>query len=166
MGTFIISRPCKHPRRGHAALIMTKKNEPDSTFTSPFAHFFSSQGPLFSLTRKLWNPPVDIFEAGDRTVIRMEVAGLSSDDFTVTAEGRRLIVRGRRPEQKNDAIVCYHLMEVRYGEFERVFEFPYALRDEDVKATYEHGFLSIDVPKKSESDSTLTVEVIEETYEE
>lgn len=145
---------------------MTKKNEPDSPFANPFAHFFSSQGPLFSVTRKLWNPPVDIFEAGDRTVIRMEVAGLSPNNFTVTTDGRRLIVQGRRGEQKNDAIVCYHLMEVRYGEFERVFEFPYILREEDVKATYEHGFLSIDVPKKSESESVLTVEVIEETYEE
>ena len=67
---------------------------------------------------------------------------------------------------KTCTIVCYHLIEVRYGRFERVFEFPYALSEEEVKATYEHGFLSIEVPKKSGSETALTVEVIEETYEE
>ena len=56
-------------------------------------------------------------------------------------------------------------MEVQYGEFERVFRFPFPLANEEIKAAFENGFLTIEAPKKAPAPAGLTVEVLIEGRE-
>lgn len=121
--------------------------------------FFLSQRPQFALGKRAWNPPTDIFEAHDSAVILMEVAGATPENLSVVADGRRLTVRGTRQEPRSGEVLCFHLMEVQYGEFERVFQFPFRLSTDEIKATYEHGFLRVEVPKKLEPGEGITVEI-------
>ncbi|MBI3736304.1 Hsp20/alpha crystallin family protein [Candidatus Sumerlaeota bacterium] len=126
---------------------MAKKNSPGESFSAAIDHFISTQRPVFSLSNRLWNPPTDIYEAEDRAVIRMEIAGVAKENLHITAHDRKLFVRGRRCAVPGEEMVSCHLMEVRYGEFERIFEFPFRVRMDDVKASYEQGFLVIEIPK-------------------
>ena len=59
-------------------------------------NFFSSQRPLFSLSKQVWNPPTDIYESGEVTKIKMEVAGLDERELEITVQADMLVVRGRR----------------------------------------------------------------------
>jgi len=59
-------------------------------------NFFSSQRPLFSLSKQVWNPPTDIYESGEVTKIKMEVAGLDERELEITVQVDMLVVRGRR----------------------------------------------------------------------
>ena len=122
--------------------------------------FFTSPRGLFSLTSRVWVPPTDIFETHDKIVIRIEVPGVAQDSLSVTAHGPKLIVRGRREEPKHSDIHCYHQREVQYGEFERVFRFPFPLSNEEIRASFDAGFLSIEAPKKASAPAGLTVEVL------
>jgi HSP20 family protein len=45
----------------------------------------------------------------------------------------------------------YHRIERRYGSFVRSFTLPQTVDTENVSANYEHGLLSIDIPKKAEA---------------
>ena len=42
----------------------------------PIHDYFAAQWNQFSTSSRVWNPPTDIFEADELTVIRMEVAGV------------------------------------------------------------------------------------------
>ena len=142
---------------------MARKPKPTPGYTTVLNEFFSSPRPLFTLSNRLWNPPTDIIELPDRAIIKMEVAGVPEENLEVTAHGRRLIVKGWRSEPKEETVLCYHLMEVQYGEFRRVFEFPYAVEMDSVEAKYENGFLRIEVPK--ELGTSITIEIISEEQE-
>lgn len=145
---------------------MAKKTKTLTMFTGTVLdQVFSSSKPIYSLSSRIWNPPTDIFENDDQVIIRMEVPGVDPEGLSVTADGRRLVVSGRREEPESDGLMRYHLMEVQYGEFERVFEFPYSLSNAHVEARFKAGFLSIKVENKSGKKLDVGIEIIVDTSE-
>ncbi len=93
----------------------------------------------------LWRPPTDIFETEETVVVRVEIAGMHDEDFTIKLEGRTLSIRGARPD--SPARRAYHQMEIRFGEFSIEMELPIAIAAELVKANYDNGFLLVTLPK-------------------
>lgn len=138
-----------------------EKRPGSSLFKPLLDNFFSSQRPFFSLSQRVWNPPADVYETRESIVIKMEIAGVCQNRLEVKAENHWLIIRGVREEdpflQKED----YHLMEVRYGQFERVFSLPFKLREEDIQARYEQGFLMVTVEKQPLDTRKINVEVVD-----
>ena len=98
-----------------------------------------------SLRPTTWRPPTDVYEIEDGYVVRVEIAGMREEDFSVELDGRVLVVRGVRsdiPERR-----AFHQMEIRFGEFSIEIEMPAPLLATDVQATYQEGFLRIQLPK-------------------
>ena len=98
------------------------------------------------LQRHLWSPPTDFYETELAYVVRVEVAGMRSQDFTVTLENNFLIVRGTRtdtPERR-----AYQQMEIRFGEFSTAVALPGPVLDDEAVAEYEDGFLTVILPKR------------------
>lgn len=110
--------------------------------------FFSIKHPTFSITERPWDPPTDVYETKDALVIKMEIAGVRRDDLDIILNEDTLIIRGRRDEEKTIEKENYHLMEIHYGKFERIFLLPNAIIPGKITATYERGFLIISVPKR------------------
>ncbi|MCX8062144.1 MAG: Hsp20/alpha crystallin family protein [Anaerolineales bacterium] len=95
----------------------------------------------------IWRPPTDVFETEDALVVRLEVAGMREDDFTILLDGKYLTVQGSRvdtPERR-----AYHQMEIRFGEFMSEIELPFAIDADKIEAVYQAGFLRITLPKKA-----------------
>ena len=80
--------------------------------------FFSStaQG-----TQATWSPTVDIRESGDEIMILAELPGLDPQDVQVTVEEGVLTISGEKREERQEGEDGgnYHLIERRYGRFER-----------------------------------------------
>ena len=94
----------------------------------------------------VWSPPVDVFESENALIVRVEIAGMARDDFDVVLTGRRLVVRGERRDR-----LCkraYYTMAVPFGRFAADVDLPSDVPydAERVSATYENGFLIVDVP--------------------
>jgi len=124
-------------------------------------HFFSSQRPLFSLSTRVWNPPVDVSETADHVFIRMEIAGVQPSDLSVTAERGFLTIRGRRCDHPPAEHKKFHLMEIRYGVFERVFRLPHDIIEDEIHASYHDGFLDIEIQKGMGTGKTIRITVRE-----
>lgn len=129
-------------------------------YDSMLDNYFSSQRPLFSLSKRVWNPPTDICECDEVTEIKIEVAGLDEKNLQIVADRNLLIVRGRRLQDHGERKVNYHLMEIHYGQFERVFAFSYNLSEDIISATYEKGFLHVRVQKKAPHVTNVTVQIV------
>lgn len=124
-------------------------------------HYFSSQRPMFSLSRGVWNPPVDISETADRVIVRMEIAGVRLGDLTVSVERSVLTIRGRRTDRVPESDETVHIMEIRYGRFERSFRLPENLSEDGIEARFRDGFLDIEIPKGRSRGRSRRIEIHE-----
>lgn len=94
-------------------------------------------------------PAVDLYDAGDRLVAKVDLPGVAPGDVEVTVEqGRLLTVRAARPveEVKEDA---YLWCERPAGRFARTIELPVDVDVEQVKATLANGVLQVVLPKST-----------------
>ncbi|PKN93389.1 MAG: hypothetical protein CVU44_10925 [Chloroflexi bacterium HGW-Chloroflexi-6] len=93
----------------------------------------------------VWSPPTDLFETQSDYVVRVEVAGMREQDFSVTLEHNYLTISGNRIEPHERR--AYHQMEVRFGEFSTVVALPGPVDIKASRAEYEDGFLTVILPK-------------------
>jgi HSP20 family protein len=106
----------------------------------------------------VWQPPTDAYETADRFVILIELAGMRDGEFTVNLVDRRLIVTGRRHRPPHPETAVYHQLEVLYGEFRIEVHLPWGVEREGVVASYEDGFLRVELPRRKQN---LTIHVID-----
>jgi HSP20 family protein len=93
-----------------------------------------------------FRPPTDVIELGDRLLVRVEIAGMRSSDFNITLHDRVLLVTGTR-EQPPQTSPAYHQAEIGYGEFRVEVTLPWSVERERVSASYEVGFLQVELPR-------------------
>lgn len=100
-----------------------------------------------------WSPVTDVRENEDRILATLELPGLTAEDVTVTVENGVLSISGEKKQEteEGDADGDYHLVERRYGRFERTFRLPRGLNTDKVKAKFENGLLFIDIPKSAKA---------------
>jgi len=93
----------------------------------------------------LWRPPTDVFETDDEIIVRVEIAGMREESFSIELDGRILSIHGTRPD--SPAGRAYHQMEIRFGEFSIDLELPLVVVAQNVQAVYQNGFLVVSLPK-------------------
>jgi HSP20 family protein len=96
-----------------------------------------------------WSPPTDLFETENAYIVRVEIAGMREQDFSVVLENNYLTINGVRVEPHERR--AYHQMEVRFGEFSTVVSLPGPVEIKASHAEYEDGFLTVTLPKNSPS---------------
>ncbi len=98
-----------------------------------------------------WSPLVDVREDDDGLQVSMELPGLGSDDVKVSVENGVLSISGARKREFEDGTegTDYHLVERRYGRFERTFTLPRGIDSERVTAKFENGVLEVALPKSA-----------------
>ena len=104
--------------------------------------------PFLTLRPYLGQPiRIEDFVEDDRYLIRAELAGIDPEkDVEVTVGGGYLTIRAER----HDKTEGKHRTEFRYGSFSRSLPLPGNANPDDVKATYNHGILTVAVGLKVE----------------
>jgi HSP20 family protein len=109
-----------------------------------------------------WVPPVDIFEEKDAIRIMAEVPGVRPQDVKISLEGNILTVHGQKQQTAEERTERVHRYERTYGVFERTFSLPSSVDANSIKASYEHGVLTITLPKVEQArPREIQVEVTE-----
>jgi len=108
---------------------------------------FSARITRWQLTTKphAWRPPTDLIEADDEYVVRMEIAGMNVNDFSINILNNVLTILGTRWESFPDC--AFHQMEIPSGDFSSSVEIPSPIDENAIEAVYENGFLHITLPK-------------------
>ena len=97
-----------------------------------------------------WAPNTDVYATDEGLVIKVELAGMRSENLQITVEeGNKLRIAGERPDGCRAAKFNFLAMEIYYGPFENVLEVPPGYDLSQAKASYLNGFLRIDVPQQS-----------------
>jgi HSP20 family protein len=91
-------------------------------------------------------PPVEASKDGEDVVLNVELPGIdAANDVDVEVDGRRLIVKGERRDERSDDSDSVLLREFRYGSFRRTFRLPEGVTADDVEASYDKGLLTVRV---------------------
>lgn len=93
-----------------------------------------------------WVPNTDVYASDSGLVIKVELAGMRSENLEVSVEGNRLRISGDRPDTCRAHKASFLVMEINYGPFESVLELPNGYDLNQARASYLNGFLRIDVP--------------------
>jgi HSP20 family protein len=114
---------------------------------SSSVHFVTrSPGGREGSAKTQWVPNTDVYATESGLVVKVELAGMRSDNLEITIEGNRLRICGNRPDTCRAPKCNFLVMEISYGPFESVLELPAGYDLNQAKASYLNGFLRIDVP--------------------
>jgi HSP20 family protein len=113
-------------------------------FTEPFG-FIDWNVPVAAATA--WMPLVDIFEEPACIRLVAELPGVKPENVEIAVEGNLLTIKGNKEQAAEEKVEKVHRYERTYGAFERTFKLPATVTPEKIKATYEHGVLTVMVPK-------------------
>ncbi|MFD1426057.1 HSP20 family protein [Kroppenstedtia sanguinis] len=91
-------------------------------------------------------PALNVEEKADHYEIQVEIPGMEPDDVEIEVQGNTLVIRGERREERKEEN-RYHLVESRYGTFQRSFTLPNNADMERITADAENGVLHVYVPK-------------------
>jgi HSP20 family protein len=122
----------------------------------------TTSSPIFGLRREIdrlfddtfardgntFTPAVDIKENDNEIRLELELAGLKPEDVEIIAENGVLTVRGeKRSERKEGDETRYQVIERTYGTFMRTFQLPQGIDEDQIKADFDNGVLTLHIPK-------------------
>jgi len=97
-----------------------------------------------------WTPPVDIFELGEKFVLKLEIPEVDKESIDIKINDNELTIRGERKLEPGIEPDSYHRMERGYGTFTRSFSLTKTIDSTKIKAAIKDGILGIELPKKEE----------------
>lgn len=99
-----------------------------------------------------WRPGIEVYETEKALVVRAELAGIDEQHLRVALDIDTLTIHGKRapnalsggdsPERRS-----YHEMGIAYGPFRARVTLPFPVDRDGVEANYEHGLLTIVLPR-------------------
>src|SRR5258708_2254357 len=110
---------------------------------------FERTGEDSSLTT--WAPPVDIYETEHELVVKADLPEVDPKDLDIRVENNILTIRGERKFEKKVSEENYLRVERSYGSFARSFTLANTVNSEAIKADYQNGVLTLNIPKKEEA---------------
>ncbi len=105
--------------------------------------------PWGTLTR--WEgPAVDMYETDNAVVVKAAIPGVGPKDVEISVTGDTLTIRGEVKKEEKVKEENYIRRERYYGSFCRSFLLPTKVVADDAEAVFEHGVLTLTLPKAEE----------------
>jgi HSP20 family protein len=98
-----------------------------------------------------WAPAVDIYETENELVLKADLPEVTEKDLDIRIENNLLTIRGERKFEQKVNENNYLRIERSYGAFSRSFGLPNTVNTEAIKAEYNNGVLTVQLPKRAES---------------
>ncbi len=98
-----------------------------------------------------WAPAVDIYETANELVVKADLPDVNEKDIDVRVENNLLTIRGERKFEQSVSEDNYLRIERTYGSFSRSFSLPNTVNPEAIRAEYNNGVLTVNLPKREES---------------
>ncbi|MDR5727817.1 MAG: Hsp20/alpha crystallin family protein [Terriglobia bacterium] len=96
-------------------------------------------------------PPVDVWEDADRLLVKVEVPGMSENDFKLTLQNNVLTISGERRLPEGVKAEAFTHVERPYGSFTRSVTLPNTVDPSTISASYSNGVLEIALSKRAEA---------------
>lgn len=96
------------------------------------------------------DPALDITTTPDELVVKASLPGWKPEDVDITLTGSTLVISGELKEENRSEDESWILNEIRRSSFSRTLELPEGLVGDRATASFEHGLLTLRIPKAEE----------------
>jgi HSP20 family protein len=93
----------------------------------------------------VWRPRADIYQTPNGWLVKVELAGVRTDEITLWACGSRLTISGIRRDRVTAEGWRCHAMEISYSRFERCITLPCDLGAARIAVKCHDGMLLVHV---------------------
>lgn len=90
----------------------------------------------------------EVFDDADKVVIRLEIPGLSADDFNVSVIDNVVQISGEKRFEREQSKGEYYMLERAYGHFSRSIPLQHEVDADSADASYKNGVLRLELAKK------------------
>jgi HSP20 family protein len=104
-----------------------------------------------------WRPALDVLETERSIVLRVELAGVTSDEVKLVVDGEYVQISGRRTLSRAGQNQRHLLIELPQGPFERVLRMRTPYDADAVTAKLENGILVVELPRVESRTRTIAV---------
>jgi HSP20 family protein len=118
----------------------------NSLLEDSFARPFSATNGLAART-----VPVDIYQTENELVVRAAVPGVHPEDLSISVLNGVLTLKGEQKTHQAPGGAHYLRQEMSHGSWERSFELPFSVQSDQAEARFEHGILTVSLPKAEEA---------------
>ena len=108
--------------------------------------------------RRTWCPAADIYRTPDGWIVKVDLAGVSSDDLEINISGTTLQVAGCRRDTFYGEGVTYQQLEITYSRFEKTLQFPCAIEGATLVRDYRDGLLILHLRGEVSCEERTTAE--------
>jgi HSP20 family protein len=119
-------------------------------FSQEFDRLFSSLFDNGGRQAQRWVPAMDLVEADDHFVLKVDLPGLAEDDVTIEVQDNALTISGSREAEHERKEKGWYRLERSYGSFSRSLTLPDGVDADKVEANFDRGVLEVRVPKPEE----------------
>ncbi len=91
-------------------------------------------------------PAIELSHTAEAIVLTAELPGISRDDLDIEVTRNTVAIKGESQSTTTADAQVYH-SERRTGIFQRVISLPIAVDHQNATATFEHGILTLTLPK-------------------
>jgi len=105
-------------------------------------------------------PRINVSETDQEIRIEAEMPGVPEDNVQVEVIDDTLTIRGeQQAEREEDRGENYHIVERVYGTFLRSIQLPFAVKPDQIQASFQNGVLTIVVPKSAAESQAHRVQL-------
>jgi HSP20 family protein len=93
---------------------------------------------------------LDVKESDEAYVVKATLPGIDPQDVEITYTNKTLTIQGELKSEEEHENERYQLRERYSGKFYRQLRLPFPINEEAIDAKYEHGILTLTLPKSEE----------------
>lgn len=105
----------------------------------PFAH----------MTDHMIKPTLDLGATDKAYTITVEIPGVNENDVKLEITNDTLTISGEKEQASEEKEKNYYRLERSYGTFQRVLSLPEDIDQDNVKASFKKGVLTVTMPRKA-----------------
>jgi HSP20 family protein len=94
-----------------------------------------------------WAPAIELQETDTDIILKAEIPGVEAKDLDVQVSQESVLMTGEHQEEKRTQEQGFFRSELRYGQFQRMIALPVLIQNDQVKAEFKDGILTLTLPK-------------------
>ncbi|MCI5142415.1 MAG: Hsp20/alpha crystallin family protein [Candidatus Electrothrix sp. ATG1] len=136
-----------------AAPLRDFHREIDRLFDRTFRDFdfssFKLDRPLLFTADRMFRPVTDLSSSDKEYTVTVEIPGAEKEDIKIEVSNNVMTIRGEKKQKKEEENKNHHQQERFYGSFQRVLSLPKDADQNNIKANFRQGVLTVTMPRKA-----------------
>lgn len=102
-----------------------------------------------------WKPAIELKDDENHILVRAAIPGVDAKNLDVRVTRDTVVIAGEKQAETKREEGGYFHSEFRYGKFQRVIPLPVAVQNDQVKADFTNGILTLTLPKVVEAQNKV-----------